>query len=564
MTTDQRTRTAPRPRSSRRLALAVLVLVGLALAFFGLDRVRHHPTATHPAGLENDSGRPVFGGTAVIALPDEPDVLNSLTRTSAVAGMVLALVQASLVEMGEDQRWYPEIAERWSAAPDSLSITYTLRPWSWEDGEPLTSEDVRLSCELLKDPRVASPRADLLRAVTRVSAPDPETVRYEFVRPQADPVQATAHAILPAHRVRDLDPGAVAQWPLNRAPLASGPFRLVAWQPGQQLELEPNPRYGGQAPRLRRVVLRILPDETARILALEAGEVDLVFDVPHHAARRLRQRSDLSVVEVDGRVFGFLLWNVRRPTLRQPEVRRALSLALDRERFVGDLLGGYARPAASYLPPVLWNHHPQLQADPYRPDSARALLETAGWRLPAAASVRERDGESLRLDVIYRGGDAQRDHGAALVSQNLGAVGVAVALRAMELGTALEFLRTGRFDAYLGEFQANLYADPTALVGSGATDRFNFGGYANARVDSLLHAALNEPEREHSLPIWYALQEELASDQPAAVLYYPRQLVVHSRRLRDVRPHMLSPLNNLAEWWIPPADRRWQDPGEVR
>jgi ABC-type transport system substrate-binding protein len=96
------------------------------------------------------------------------------------------------------------------------------------------------------------------------------------------------------------------------------------------------------------------------------------------------------------------------------------------------------------------------------------------------------------------------------------------------------------------------------LIMSGATDRFNFGAYASARVDSLLLRALNEPDREQALPIWYALQEELAADPPAAVLYYPRQIVAHNRRLRDVRPHMLSPLNNLPEWWIAPGDRRWR------
>ena len=76
-------------------------------------------------------------------------------------------------------------------------------------------------------------------------------------------------------------------------------------------------------------------------------------------------------------------------------------------------------------------------------------------------------------------------------------------------------------------------------------DRFNFGGYANVRVDSLLTAALAETDRERSLPLWYALQEELSRDQPAAILYYLRQVVAVDRRIRDARPHMLGALNNL-------------------
>ena len=543
---------------------ALILLLFIALLFCGAKYWRQ--VAAPPSAVPStaDPAIPVAGGMAVIALADEPDMLNSLIRTTSVAGMILALLQASLAEMGEDLQWSAMIASGWDIAPDSLAITYHLQPWFWEDGEPLTSEDVRLSYELLRDPRVGSPRADLLQAVARVETPDAATIRYEFTTPQAQPVQATAHSILPAHRLRGLDPAAVGTWPSNRQPLASGPFRLVAWQPGQQLVLAPNPRYAGPAAHLQRVVLRIMPDETARIMALEAGEVDLVYDVPANAARRLRAAPDLKIVEVQGRVFGFMLWNVRRPILSDPQVRRALSLALDRQRFVDDLLGGYGRPAASYLPPVLWNHHPTLAPDPFRPDSASALLAAAGWRSEARDGVRTRDGQRLRLDVIYRGGDAVRESGAALVRQNLEAIGVQAVLRAMELGTALDFLRSGRFDAYLGEYQANLYADPSPLVLSGATDRFNFGGYANARVDALLTAALAEPDRARSLPLWYALQEELAADQPAAVLYYLRQLVAFNKRLRAVRPHMLSPLNNLAEWWIPADERRWLAPDKPR
>jgi len=540
-----------RGRGSRRIAWgAAGLLLGVTLVACQ-DR-----SPQRDAPTDRVSGR-VPGGTAVVALPDEPDVLNSLTRTSAVSGLVLSLLQAGLAEMGEDLQWYPMIAERWEVAPDSLAITYHLRAWEWEDGAPLTADDVRLSYELLRDPRVGSPRADLLRPVVRVAVLDPRTIRYEFSAPQAQPVQTTAHSLLPAHRVRDLDPNAVADWPLNRQPLASGPFRLVAWEAGRQLILAPNPRFPLAPPWLARVVLRILPDETARIMALEAGDVDFVADVPATAARRLAARSNLVLAEVPGRVFGFVLWNVRRPALRDPAVRRALSLALDRQRFVDDLLGGFGQPAASYLPPALWNHHPRLAPDPCRPDSARTLLAAAGWQDRDGDGWCEREGVPLRLEILYRGGDSVRENGAALVRQNLAAVGVDVSLRALELATAVDFLRAGRFDAYLGEFQANLYADPSPLVASGATDRFNFGGYANPRVDSLLASALAEPGRSRSLPTWYALQEELAADPPAAVLYYLRQVVAYDRRLRDVRPHLLSPLNNLAEWWIAPADRRW-------
>lgn len=538
------------PQRIRYFAMILMLVVLGFLAASGCG-------SRQDSASESDPGEPVPGGTAVVALASEPDVLNSLVRTSAAAGMVLSLLQSSLVEMGEDLTWEPMIASHWAVAPDSLSIVYHMRPWRWSDGVALTSADVALSFELLRDPQIGSPRMDLLRDVVEVSTPDSATVCYYFARRIPDPVQATFHAVVPAHIVATLDRRAIGSWPLNRAPIASGPFRLADWEPGLQLVLEPNPFYPLDRPLLDRLVLRIVPDATARILALEAGEVDLVANVSPNAAKRLATNPTIRIDEVSGRVFAFLMWNVRRVELADPLVRRALSLAIERTRFVDDLLSGYAEPAASYLPPSLWNHHHGLEADPFRPDSAAALLDEAGWIDKDGDGVRERGGQTLSLEILYRSGDSLNENGAVVLRQNFADIGVDVMLRSAELATAVDFLRRGQFDAYWGEFQANLYADPSPLVRSGATDRFNFGGYANARVDSLLDAALAVSDRSEAQPLWEAIQEELARDQPAALVYYPRQVVATSRRLQDVRPHMLSPLNNAVEWWIAPHDRHW-------
>lgn len=503
------------------------------------------------------SDEPVAGGTAVIALSSDPDGLNPLTRTTSAAGVVLDLVSTGLVEMRPDLTWEPRIATGWEVSPDSLTITYRLRPWRWEDGEPLTAQDLVVSWRWLVDPRVASPRRDLLAAVASVEAPDASTVVYRLAHKVADPVQATSHAILPAHRLATLEVTGLDTWELNRRPVSSGPFRLEEWRSGSQITLARNPKYTFSTVYLDRVILRILPDETARVLALEAGDVDVVADVKVATARRLASRNDIGLHEISGRVFGFLLWNTRRPALADPRVRRALSLAIDRGRIADDLFGGFATPAASYLPPILWNHHPELAPDPFRPDSAGTLLAAAGWQDRDGDGVRERGDERLSLEIIFRGGDPLAESVAAVLRQNLAAVGVAVSLRGLEHATGLDFMRQGRFDAYWGEFQANIHGDPSALIRSGAGGPINFGGYANATVDSLLDEALAISDHSRARPVWYALQEELARDQPAAVVYYLRQIVAVNRRLRDATPHMLSPINELEKWWIAPADRRW-------
>lgn len=517
------------------------------------DKSQQGEPAADPAG-----GGPVAGGTAVVALAGEPDALNSLIRGSSYAGIVLAELQDALAELGEDLQWSPRIASGWEIAPDRLSITYHLRPWVWSDGDPLDAEDVVETFRLIRDERVASNLRGFYSAVSAVEAPDARTVIYHFSHAVPDPVTRSVHPLLPAHRIRDLDPAGIRSWDLNHAPLSSGAFRLESWEHNRSLVLVRNGNYPGIPAHLERVVFRIVPEEASRVLALESGEVDLVDGLPPTVARRLAASDAVRIRETGGRRFYYLLWNLENPIFRDAATRRALSLAIDRERLLETLVLGYGSLAASCIPPAMWNHDAALAADPLDPARARDLLAGAGWRDDDGDGVLERDGTRLRFTVITKQGDPIRENGLVILRENLQAVGAELVPRVLEHATGLAKLREGAFDAYLGRFNANLYGDPSALVQSDPWGSYNFGHYANARVDSLVDLGLSLVDRREALPVWYRLQEELVGDPPAAYLFYPRQLVGVSSRLRDVRPHMLSPVNNLTEWWIAEPDRKYR------
>ena len=523
----------------------------LGAAFGGCGERGPKAAADH----SDRTGAPVPGGTAVVALSAEPDALNPLVFNSANAGLVFAEMHDGLTEMDDALNYVPRIAHSWQVRDDNLSITYRLNRWFWSDGYPLTAYDVERSFELLTDPVVASPKRGRLREVSGAAALDSFTVRYTFARPQADPLARTWHHILPLHVVDDLAPSAVASWPINSQPVSSGPFVLESWERNRSLTLVRNPHYPGQTALLDRVVFRVLPEADTRLFALEAGEVDLVSGLDPDAAGRLQQSGKASIASVGGRRFYYLNWNMRRPMFADTLTRRALSLALDRELMLATLLKGYGLKAESPIPPALWNHNPHLAVTPYDPAQARALLAEAGWRDADGDGLLERDGEPFSFEIVAKQGDPVRENGAVILRANLAAVGVKANLRVMDHMAGQSLVRAGRFDAYFGLLNANLFGNPAGYVASDATDEMNFGHYANAEVDSLLAVATGALRREEALPVWHRLQEVLQADPPAAYLLYPSNLVGVSKRLQNVRPHLLSPVNNLVEWWIAPQDR---------
>ncbi len=534
-----------------------LTVVLLACGSMGFPGCGGDSPRTEKSDSETQT-KPVAGGTAVVALSSDPDALNPLIYTSSNAGIVFAELHDGLTEMGDDLSYHPRIASDWVVSSDGLQITYRLRPWRWSDGHPLTAGDVVSSFDLFKNPIVASPRRGSYRDVLSVTAIDSMTVRYDLRRPQPDPVQRTWHHILPEHLTRNLDPAKVRQWDLNHRPLSSGEFVLENWVHNRSLSFLRNKAYPGKAALLDRVVFRILPEESTRLVALETGEVDLVDHVPPDAARRLEESGRVRIAANGGRQFYYLQWNFANPLFAEAAIRRALSLAIDRGRMVETLLLGYGSPAASPIPPAIWNHHPDLVADPYDPATARRLLADAGWSDSDGNGVLDKDGREFRFEILTKQGDPVRENGSVIMRENLKDVGVEVSILAMELAAGLDRLRSGRFDSYLGRLNANLHGDPSGYVKSTAVEEFNNGHYANARVDSLLAVALGTKDRGKALPFWLEIQEMLNSDPAAAYLFYPENLVGIGPRLRDVRPHLLSPINNLAEWWITPADRKYQ------
>ena len=529
----------------------------VACAALGAVGCGQDETKTRGRDATTDT-EPVPGGTAVVTLATDPDVLNPLIYTSSTAGFVFAELHDGLTEMGDDLLYHPRIASGWEVASDGLSITYHLRPWRWSDGVPLTARDVVGSFNLFKDPAVASPRRGSFRDVLAAVAVDSATVRYDFARPQPDPLQRTWHHILPDHLVRDLDPAKVRSWELNHHPLSSGEFMLEEWAHNRSVSLVRNPAYPGKAPLLDRVVFMILPEQSARLVALETGEVDLVDDVPPDAALHLERSGRVRIVATGGRRFYFLQWNFTNPLFTSAKVRKALSVAIDRGRMIETLLLGYGTPAVGPIPPALWNHHREMAPDPFDPDEARRLLAEAGWRDSDGDGVLDRDGTPFRFEILTKQGDPVRENGSVILRENLKDVGVEVTILAMELAAGLDRLRAGRFDTYFGRLNANLHGDPSGYVKSTAVGEFNNGRYSNSVVDSLLADALGTRDRAEALPVWLEIQETLAEDPPAAYLFYPENLVGIGERLQNVRPHLLSPVNNLSEWWIAPQDRKYK------
>ena len=379
------------------------------------------------------------------------------------------------MELEEDYTNGPRIASSWEVAPDGSSITYHLKPWLWEDGLPLTAQDVANSLELFQNSEVGSPRARTYEPIREVVAIDDSTLIYYFSHLVADPLASTAHAILPLHLVRNLDPANVMNWPLNQKPLSSGPFKLESYSPDQSVVLVRNELYPGIQARLDRVVFRFVRDPSARVLGLLAGDLDFVTNVSPLNLSRLEKESSVRLIQYGGRRLHYLVWNCADPRLADAQTRRALDLALDRQRLIDSLLLGYGDLATTIINPECWNFDSSLQSPVRDPHAARELLEAAGWFDHDRDGCLERNGQSLEFEILTRGSDPVRREGAVILKENLEEIGARVSIVPMEMAVEMGRLRKGEFEAYFGVLLTNLYGDPSSIISTEGWERWNWG-----------------------------------------------------------------------------------------
>jgi peptide/nickel transport system substrate-binding protein len=515
------------------------------------------------------------GGTVVIGLSGEPtSLLPPLVGSDHDQAIVevlydrLADIGPALATVG-DQGFTPRLASAWQWAGDSMSISFTLDERArWHDGQPVVADDVKRTFELYTNPLVASSQAALLANIDSVSVNPPRTATFWFKRrsPQQFYDAAYHMFIAPAHLLQDADPAQLALAPIGRSPVGTGRFRFVKWNSGDRIEvIADTTNYRGRA-TLDRVIFRPFTDVGAAVVSLFTGDIDFFSPIPADDLEKAGKTPTLRLVAYPSLKYQLMLMNVRNPaSVEEPHpvlgdvaVRRALSMATNRERVVRavfDSTAGVARgPATGLFIP----ENATLKELPFDVAAARALLDSAGWLLGAKDSVRTRNGVRLRIEVLVPAGSTNRDRMAVLLQDQLRAVGAELVLQRLEINTLITRLERANFDAFMHGW--NMSPGLVGLRQVWTTSSFggagnNYGGYRSATYDANIDSALSSFDPVVAQRTLIRALQTIIDDAPGIWLAEDGAIAgMHER----IEPGVLSATgwwHGLPSWRIP-ADKR--------
>jgi peptide/nickel transport system substrate-binding protein len=476
------------------------------------------------------------GGTIVRAMTSEPPNIDPQGAPHSGLSLVLPYVFDTLVAKDIDNKVVPLLAEKWVTAPDGLAITMTLKSGvTFHDGDPLTSETVKFTFDRFKEQGKASPIYGGVMLIAEMDTPDPQTIVFRFKSPAANFFSTIS---MPYAGIISPKSAQVAEGMDVPLLVGTGPFRLGEWKAGQFIELVRNEAYDwgpefvhNRGPvHIYKQILKVIPDATTQLAALEGGEVDIIFvNNPGH-----KQKLEANeAVEVHSAVLNSLVYlgfNTARAPFDNPLVRQALSHSIDKDAIVKVALGGVGQAAFAPLAPTLPGFDPALKEYElsYDPAATPNLLEAAGYTQRDGAWTR--DGDTLTAQLLTSN-RAPNETIATLIQSQLATVGVKVEIQQLDSKAVMQATTEGKFDLLLFRYDWN---DPDALniyLGSDRIGSTNRVAYKNDQVDALLKQGATELDPAARVKLYVDAQRIILEDAPWQPLYYPVDVIAVAKRV---------------------------------
>jgi peptide/nickel transport system substrate-binding protein len=492
--------------------------------------------AAGSSGSFAQAAGPTKGGTLRMWIV-EPIMLTGAFNSAGQIYQISGKMFDGLVEYDFNFNPTPKLATAWKLSLDAKELTFMLRPdVKWHDGKPFTSADVQFSA--MEVWRKLHPRGKAIWAnLTAVDTPDPTTAVLRLSQPSPYVMNALVGVesqVLPRHVYEKTN---ILSNPANLAPIGNGPFKFKEWRKGEYLLLERNPDYWEKdRPYLDRIVVSFTPDEGARAVALEAGELDIAGGLPVALpdARRLAKVPALEIPTKGYEALAhwvFMELNLRKPHFKDVRVRQAIYHALDRDFIVRNIWFNFGQPSTGPISRDLKTFYtPDVPKYAYDLARANQLLDEAGL-------TRDAGGTRLRIthDSNPFGGENNRRI-SAYFKQQMDQLGIRVDIRAGDTATYIKRVYTD-YDFDTTSTQAFELSDPTIGI-----QRFywsknitpgvafsNGSGYASPEVDRLLEAAQSEIDPAKRTALFHDFQRAIMRDLPLLPLIDGQYFAVRSK-----------------------------------
>ena len=477
------------------------------------------------------------------------------------------LIFSGLIRFDSHGLPQPDLAEAWGTSPDGTLYNFSIRSNAvWHDGEPVTSDDVIFTIELIKSTGSLFPQdiKDLWSQV-EVKRFNDKTLQFKLPEPFAPFLDYTTFGVLPKHLLESVPADQLASAQFNLQPVGTGPYKFdrLMTSGGQitGVALTVNEDYYMQKAFIEQIVFRFYPNSASAFDAYQQGEVLGVAQLTNDVLQQALMEPTLSVYTSRLPQLGLVFLNLNNPTvsfLQNEKIRRALLLGVNRNLIVSHIMQGQAVIADGPILPGSWAYYNEIEHFDYDPDAAAALLKGEGFVIPASGGdIRAKDGQFLTFTLTHPD-DIVHTQIAQAIQADWALIGVRIDLQSVPYDSLVnDFLAPRNYQAALADLNTARTPDPDPYLfwhQSEATGGQNYSQWDNRSASEFLESARTEADFASRSRLYRNFQVLFTKEMPSLPLYYPVYSYGVDAQVQGVQVAPMYDVSDrlalIAEWYL--------------
>ena len=475
-----------------------------------------------------------------MSISASPARVNPILSTDSVSSQITRWIFNALITYDKNANIKMELAKSYKFLDDT-SLEFTLRDdVLWSDGEKFTAKDVLFTYNTIISPKIFTPYSSSFSHIESVKMINDYKIVVKYKYPYFKALETWMMEILPEHILKD-DKNLMTS-KFNHSPIGTGPYTLKDFSISNDIVIKANSKYFIHKPKIDKMIFHFLPDSSAKFLMLKSKKLDVGNLTPLQLERQIDNdfKKNFSIYEDLAHSYSYVGFNLTLEKFKDKRVRKALSLAIDRKELVDILYFGHGQVCSGPFMPGTGAFNENVKAPKLDIRGAKRLLKEAGYD----------ESNPLEFTLTTSTGGSG-SYSAEVLQYQLKKAGVIMHLRVMEWQAFLNTVVLPRnFEAVLMGWSLGLKPDAYSIWHSESIKKggFNFIGYKNSTVDTLIKKAEKIVDQKEFNKIYREIFSLIANDNPYLFLVIPNSITVVNKDIEPVSPSIIGVMHNAIDW----------------
>ena len=486
----------------------------------------------------------VQASTLNLSISSSPSRLNPILANDTASSKITDWLFNGLFKYDKDGKSIEDLALSHTFETDTKLIINLRKNVKWHDGKKFTSKNVVFTYNTILDPKVFNSIKSNSKEVKSVKALDDYTIEITYKKAYFKALEIWMVGILPYHLLKDEKNLMTSSF--NKNPIGTGPYTLESFKVGQDIKLKANDTYFEGKPKIDELLYKFIPDTNTSFLFLKQKKLDLSSLTPLQIDRQIDNdfKKSFEIIESQSFSYSYVGLNLKNEKFKDIRIRRALSLAINRQELVDILFFGHGKICNGPFFPGSFAYDEKTKVVQQNIKEAKKLLKELGYN----------KNNPFSFELVTNTGNDTRINAAQILQYQLSKVGINMNIRVMEWQAYLNTVVHPRnYEAILLGWSLSLMPDAYPLWHSSSdkTGRFNLVGNSNKEVDKLIEQGSTTVNKDELSKIYKSIFKKITDDIPYLFLYIPNSITVINNKIKNIEPAFTGITHNQKDWIKP-------------